>query len=98
MIHQKWHVHKRNLKYGDIVLIRDVNAIRGQWQLGQINKVYPSSDKKIRKVDVRYKVPVNKRCSIVKQTVQSLVVLLHVEDEQGVFCTKNKYLVCFSHF
>lgn len=81
MIHQKWHVQKRNLRIGDIVLIRDTNAVRGQWQLGQVKKVYPSTlDNLIRKVEVRYKVPSNKKCSTVIRAVQSLVVLLPVDD------------------
>ena len=64
---------------GDIVLIRDLNAVRGYWQLGQIARVYSRNDHVIRQVDVRYKIPTNKKCSVVKRAVQSLVVILPVE-------------------
>ena len=81
MIRQKWHVEKRNLKVGDVVLMRDLNAVRGCWQLGQVTRVYPSDAQIVRQVDVRYKIPTNKKCSVVKWAIQSLVVLLPVEED-----------------
>ena len=68
------------MKVGDIVLIRDTNTVRGDWHIGQIENVYKSDDKVVRQVNIRYKVPSNKRCSFVKRAIQSLVILLPVED------------------
>ena len=39
IIRQKWHVQKRQVRVGDIVLIKDANAIRGNWRIGQL-KMY----------------------------------------------------------
>ena len=80
MIKQKWHVEKRNVKIGDIVLIRDRNAIRGCWQLGQVTKIYPSNDNIVRQIEIRYKIPNNKRCSFIKRAVQSIVIILPVDE------------------
>ena len=78
---QKWHSQNRNVRIGDIVLIRDLNAVRGEWRLGQVEKVYPSgSDNIVRSVNVRYKIVGHKRCTFIKRAVQSLVVLLPVEE------------------
>ena len=79
-VRQKWHIERRNVRIGDVVLIRDLNTVRGSWQLGQISKVYPSDDNMVRQVDVRYKVHTNKRSSYMKRAVQSLVVVLLVEE------------------
>ena len=80
IIRQKWHVERRNIKVGDIVLIRDLNAVRGHWTLGQVTTVYPSDDDVIRKVNIRYKIHTNKKCSIIKRAVQSLIILLPAEE------------------
>lgn len=81
LIRPKWHVQKRSMRIGDVVLIRDLNAVRGSWQMGQVAKVHPSTDQIIRHVDVRYKLPTNKCFKIVKRAVQSLVVLLPAEED-----------------
>ena len=33
LLTQKWHVEKRNIKSGDIVIVKDSNSIRGKWRL-----------------------------------------------------------------
>ena len=35
---------------GDIVLIQDSNQVRGNWKLGQVSKVKPGDDGKVRNV------------------------------------------------
>ena len=81
MVRQKWHVKKRQVRVGDIVIVKDANAIRGDWQIGQVEKIYSGNDQICRKVDVRYKVPINKKCSIMRRAVQSIVVLLPIEED-----------------
>lgn len=56
IVQQKWHTERRNLKIGDIVLVQDTNAIKGTWKLAEVNKIMPSSDGRVRDVEVRYKV------------------------------------------
>ena len=65
---------------GDIVFIRDLNSIRGDWQIGQIDKVYRGNDNIIREVDIRSKIPSNKKCSFMKRAIQGIVTLLPVEE------------------
>jgi hypothetical protein len=81
LIRPKWHAQKRNMRVGDVVLMRDLNAVRGCWQMGQVTNVEPSADEMIRHVDVRYKIPTNKTFKTVKRAVQSLIVLLPAEED-----------------
>ena len=84
LIRQKWHLQKRNLQVGDIVLIRDLNVVRGEWHRGQVVKTYRHDDEKIvRIVDIRYKLPANRRFTVIKRAVQSIVVLLPVEENNS---------------
>ena len=76
IVRQKWHVQKRNIQIDDIVLIQDLNAVRGHWQLGKVTQVHPSNDNVVRQVNVSYKVPTRKKCSTTRRAVQSLIVLL----------------------
>lgn len=50
---RKWTSEKPDLKEGDIVLIKDVQAKRNEWPLGRIVKAIASSDGKVRKVIVK---------------------------------------------
>ena len=81
LVQQKWQVHKRNMRVGDVVLMRDSNAIRGHWQMGKVAKIHTSSDNMVRHVDVSYKLPTSVRHKTLKRAVQSLVVLLPVEED-----------------
>ena len=40
-----WHVERRNVKKGDVVLIQDSNAVRGNCKIGILTEVHPSHDK-----------------------------------------------------
>lgn len=86
IVRQKWHVDKRNVCPGDIVLLQDKDALRGQWRLAQVKSVKTSRDDKIRDVIVRYKI---KRPGstykgqddvCVGRSVHKLVVILPVEE------------------
>ena len=86
IIRQKWHVDKRNMCVGDIVLVKDSNAIRGQWRLAQVIAVESSRDGKVRDVTLRYKLQkpgkmytgLDDIC--IKRSVHRLIVLLPVEE------------------
>ena len=91
MIRQTWHVDKRNVKKGDIVLVGDSNQMRGTYRLAEVNDVYPDERSKVRTVDVRYKnfsqnEPIGeydgKDDTVVSRPVQQLVVLLPVDEEE----------------
>ena len=81
LIRQKWHCRKRELCVGDIVLMKDLNALRGNWKLGKISKTHKSHDSIIRNVDVQYKAKLDNKLTTVRRPVQSLVVLLPIEDD-----------------
>lgn len=49
----KWTDTKPDVKEGDLVLLKDSQASRNEWQMGLVVKTMPSSDKKVRKVEVR---------------------------------------------
>ena len=42
LIRQKWHVSRRNVKIGDIVLVQDSKQIRGKWKLVRVTVAEPS--------------------------------------------------------
>ena len=50
---QKWRREVRNLESGDIVLLIDKNVQRAQWQMGRIERVFPSRDGLVRKALVK---------------------------------------------
>ena len=47
---QKWGRVCRNMVVGDIVIVKDVNLPRNQWQLARVEQAYPSDDGLVRKV------------------------------------------------
>ncbi|XP_035995613.1 uncharacterized protein LOC110368714 isoform X1 [Fundulus heteroclitus] len=50
---RKWHRSHRDLQPGDIVLLKQNQAHRNEWTMAIITTTFPSSDGKIRKVEVR---------------------------------------------
>nr|XP_027232842.1 uncharacterized protein LOC113824303 [Penaeus vannamei] len=54
--HNKWHCEKRNLRVGDVVIVQDQNTIKGTWKLAEVCSIIPSSDGKVRDVEIRYKI------------------------------------------
>ena len=85
-------MERRNVKKGDVVLIQDGNAVRGEWKLGIVIKTFPSDDGKVRRVEVSYKIfrPDEKldtyngtNYAFVERAVQRLIVVIAAyEDEQ----------------
>ena len=85
IIRPKWHTAKRNVQVDDIVLVQDSNAIRGQWFLGKVTKVYPSNDGYVRSCELLYNLPsVNQMGHGDKRKIQrpvhKLIVLVPAED------------------
>ena len=86
VVRQKWHVSKRNVVLGDIILLQDSNIVVGKWKLAQLVEATPSQDGKVRNVTVRYKNPKpgmkyeDEADMMVKRSVHKLVVLHPVEE------------------
>ena len=55
VIRPKWHVSRRNVMVGDVVMIQDEKAPRGQWRTGIVTKAEPGDDGRVRRVLVAYK-------------------------------------------
>ena len=90
IIRSKWHVEKRNVEKGDVVLIKDNKSLRGDWKQGIVFKLFPSLDDRIRKVTVAYKnlrsdEPLTKYNGVnytyIERPVHNLIVLNAVNDE-----------------
>ena len=86
IVRQKWHVDRRNVSIGDVVIVQDTNSLRGQWKLAQVIEVESSRDGKVRDVTLRYKLKrpgveyKGQRDVHLKRSVHRLVVLLPVEE------------------
>lgn len=52
-VRRKWTEKRRDLEEGDVVLLKDSNVKRNEWPIGLIVKTIPSSDDKLRKVEVK---------------------------------------------
>ncbi|XP_052762426.1 uncharacterized protein LOC128205059 [Mya arenaria] len=50
---RKWNVEQRNIREGDVVLVKDSDVVRNQWPYGIVEKVFASEDGKVRKLSVR---------------------------------------------
>ncbi|XP_040908610.1 uncharacterized protein LOC121191510 [Toxotes jaculatrix] len=71
---RKWTKDKPNVKEGDVVLLKDGQAQRNDWPMGLIVKVLPSSDKKVRKVEVR--IVKDGTAKVLQRPISEIVVLL----------------------
>lgn len=66
-VRKKWFQAKRNLRPGDVVLVVEPNAKRGEWPLGRIQEALPGADGLVRVVKVKvgkklYERPVHRLC------------------------------------
>ncbi|XP_060064401.1 uncharacterized protein LOC132544769 [Ylistrum balloti] len=50
---RKWQEKERDIKVGDVIIMKDSQAIRNDWPLGVITRVIPSTDELVRKVELR---------------------------------------------
>jgi hypothetical protein len=82
VVEPKWHVERRNIVVGDVVLIQDSNALRGEWRMAIVSKAEPSEDKKVRKVEVTYKN--GQTPTTVSRAVQKLIVLVPNENKESI--------------
>ena len=66
-LRKKWFHARHSLKEGDVVLIVDANASRGEWPLGRVIETYPGYDGLVSLVKVKtknkeYLRPVHRLC------------------------------------
>ena len=87
IVRSKWHVEKRNVTRGDVVLIQDSNPVRGNWMIGIVTEVHPSQDNKVRvRVTVsnknQHQTGTPARYTSIERAVHKLIVLVAVEDQE----------------
>ena len=75
----KWTNHERKVSVGDIVLVKEDNAHRNNWLLGQIPEVMRSSDGKVRRAKVKTSKEGNAKTY--DRPIASFVLLLKREEE-----------------
>ena len=80
VVQRKWHTERRELVVGDVVLVQDANALRGQWKKALVVSVQPSGDGKIRKATVAYRNEQGTRIEV-DRPVQRIIVLVPADEE-----------------
>ena len=68
------------------MLVKDANAIRGNWKLGRVSKVFQSEDGRVRRCAVIYKpitpgMKIPKGFTAVERPIQDIIVIVPVEEE-----------------
>ena len=82
VIEHKWHVERRNLRPGDVVLIQDANAVRGHWRKALVERAIPSEDGKIRRATLSYRNDQETRVEV-ERAAQRLIVLVPKDEKQN---------------
>ena len=75
VIQKKWHTESRNLMKGDVVLVQDINAVRGSWKKAVVCDLKPSKDHRVRRVVISYRSPTGVHIEV-ERPIQNLVLLV----------------------
>ncbi|KAL4230450.1 hypothetical protein ACF0H5_010832 [Mactra antiquata] len=70
-LRQQWHEPRRNIRIGDIVLVKDINFPRNQWPLAKVVQANPDDDGLVRRVFVKLG-----RGGILERSVHKLVLIV----------------------
>ena len=73
---KKWSQDERNVRVGDIVIMKDVSLKRNSWPIGKVIKCDPSSDSLVRKVDVM----LGSSLKIFSRPIHELIVIVPNEN------------------
>ena len=79
VLQKKWHTQSRNLMKGDVVLVQDINAIRGKWKRAVVQEPKISKDGKVRRVVISYRTASGMYVEV-ERAVQCLVLLVPVNE------------------
>ena len=88
LIRQKWHTERRDLKVGDVCLLKDSEAFRAEWRLSRVTATFPDRYGKVRNVEVKVMPSPDKskvykpvKPNYLKRHVSNLIVIVPVEDQ-----------------
>ena len=79
VVQKKWHTESRNIAVGDVVLVQDLNPVRGKWKMAIVEQPITSADGKVRRAMISYKTDEGTR-SLVERAVQKLIVIVTKEE------------------
>ena len=71
---QKWTDSQRDLRNGNLVLLKDKSICRTQWPIGRIVNAIKNSDDHVRKVEVR--IIVNGKPTVYTRPISELILLV----------------------
>ena len=77
----KWQQKHRNVKIGDICLIRYRKSIRSTYRLGRVIEVKTGIDNLVRSVRIQYKLPSEKVYRYVDRAVHGIAIIVPFEDQ-----------------
>ena len=77
----KWLQRHRSIKVGDVCLIRYKNEVRATYRLGCVENIKQGEDGLVRTVNLRYKLPGEKKFRTVDRPVQGVSVIVPVEEQ-----------------
>ena len=77
----KWLQRHRNVKIGDICLIRYGKDKRATYRLGRVSEVNKGEDNLVRKVKLKYKLPSEKVFRTVDRPIHGIAVIVPVEEQ-----------------
>lgn len=76
---RKWRTEVRDLQVGDVVLLKDGQSPRNEWPMGLVTATFPSSDGKVRKVEI--KTASQDKTKTFSRPVTDVVLLLPKNDQ-----------------
>lgn len=74
-VRRKWKDTQDNIQVGDVVLIKDRDAHRNHWPTGLVERVFPSKDGLVRKLEVR--VIKDGQSRIYVRPISEIILLCH---------------------
>ena len=88
IVRQKWHVQKRNVTVGDVVVVQDSNTVQGEWRIACVSDVFPDDKNVVCNCEVQFKrkLPGNNFTTnfiTLSRPVQRLIVLVPSQDDEG---------------
>ncbi len=93
----KWLQRHRNVKVGDICLIRYRKEVRSTYRLGRVREVKTGTDGLVRTVRLEYKLPSEKVFRSVDRPVQGISVIVPIEEQQSG-CSSSTLNPCAAIF
>ena len=78
----KWQQKHRNVKLGDVCLIRYKKVIRSTYRLGRVCEVKTGNDGLVRSVRLKYKLPNETAFRYVDRAIHGIVVIVPLEEQE----------------